>query len=481
MRKIPLIVYKQQMKMYRMKNYTILKCQDFDVEDVADGEFNTRYSRIPGWHHLLHFFEYNTEGLLPDNNNIIAKLRLCMYKRLHFLRDRNIPLNTPFSKYKEEYLKFREDFFLEESKKWQNMPLDTLEDLHKQLEYLAQKEREANMDLNHNIHQITPVPKLINKDEIIYCSDTSSEISKDGDVEVIGALEPADKLIGLADDDTLLDLNFGCNDISKNNLFVRLENLSTDVISSKLRQDSGFYDEENDAIDSTSDHEANEVAQIESENLANGGDNADLETSTISNEIMSNIIDNDLTSTEKNADIDGNNGQNELSVATEENSGNIQVPAETAKHMVGGETSITTEKNSEASITIENNGGNVGESNSCLRNITDENNLEEDKENQMPVDDNNFDTRSIVSGHDYCCSPLTGLNSKDTNKKLNSNNAKEKSEQITPFSGICKIIPRSIKVKEKKVKVRDMQAFCLFMKDNMDHIRINIYSIKWLS
>lgn len=129
--KIPRAVFVQQRKMYRIDNYDILDGVDADIYDLDDGEFNTKYSRMPAWHHIEHLFEYNREGLLPDKNNLIARLRLAVYEEIWFLRDNKIPLNTPFKDYEERYKVFKQQFFEKEALKWQNMPLDTLADLRR--------------------------------------------------------------------------------------------------------------------------------------------------------------------------------------------------------------------------------------------------------------------------------------------------------------------------------------------------------------
>lgn len=59
-----------------------------------------------------------------------------------------------------------------------------------------------------------------------------------------------------------------------------------------------------------------------------------------------------------------------------------------------------------------------------------------------------------MSDHDYCRSPLTV-----SNVKTNDNTHENVKEVMTPFSGVCKIIPRPVTIREKKIKVKVMFIF----------------------
>nr|CAH7764450.1 unnamed protein product [Callosobruchus chinensis] len=203
-RSIPYAVYKQQAKRYRMQNYRIMECEDYDLMDLDDDEFNTKYSRIPGWHVIKHLIEYNNQGLLPDKENCIANLKLMMYGRLKFLDMNKIPVNTPFKDYAAEYKIYSQKFYEKEAKKWQNMPLDTMADLHKQLLYLARKEKQTACQ--------SPMPKVY--PGVIHCCENSTSSCSDS-----------------------------CEEVSqKSGLYVNLEQLPSEIIRTKLRQDSGYYD-----------------------------------------------------------------------------------------------------------------------------------------------------------------------------------------------------------------------------------------------
>ncbi|VEN33599.1 unnamed protein product [Callosobruchus maculatus] len=241
---IPHAVYKQQAKMYRMKNYPLLKCEDFDVMDLDDDEFNTKYSRIPSWHVINHLIEYNNQGLLPDKENCIAKLKLMMYGRLKFLDMNKIPVNTPFKEYAKEYMIYRQKFFEKEAKKWQNMPLDTMADLHKQLLFLARREKLASAKSCQS-----PMPKVF--PGIIHCCEDSKSSMASSCDSCIDITISSDK------------------EFLKSDLYVNLEQLSSEVISTKLRQDSGYYDFEEIADDDDMDIEQIE-GQAEGQNQVEG-------------------------------------------------------------------------------------------------------------------------------------------------------------------------------------------------------------------
>ncbi|CAH1967090.1 unnamed protein product [Acanthoscelides obtectus] len=221
-RSIPYLVYKQQTQMYRIKNYPILKSTDFDVMDLDDEEFNTKYSRIPCWHVIHHLIEYNDQGLLPDKeHHCIANLKLLIYERLKFMDENNIPPNTPFEVYEKEYMVYRQKFIESESKKWQNMPLDTMADLHRQLMYLARMDKQLSTCRSPN-------PKVF--PDIIHCCEGSKS--------------------SLSSCDSVIDLRSNPDEqIVKTNLFVDLERMSSDLINTKLRSDSGYYDFEEDSDD----------------------------------------------------------------------------------------------------------------------------------------------------------------------------------------------------------------------------------------
>uniref|UniRef100_A0A6P7FK14 Uncharacterized protein LOC114330236 n=1 Tax=Diabrotica virgifera virgifera TaxID=50390 RepID=A0A6P7FK14_DIAVI len=118
-------------------NEPIEEYDDFEIYDPDDKEYNIQYNDAPNCSSFTWIFEENDSGTLPDENHCIALLRLTCYLRAKFLRDNNIPYNRPYNQYKHKYLQFKREFFKEEDKRWQNMPIDTLADQRKRDEYMT--------------------------------------------------------------------------------------------------------------------------------------------------------------------------------------------------------------------------------------------------------------------------------------------------------------------------------------------------------
>ncbi|KAJ8951200.1 hypothetical protein NQ314_007701 [Rhamnusium bicolor] len=441
MRKIPNIVYKQMTQQYMLKNYHVLKCQDFEIWDPEDGEFNTRYSRIPGWHHTEHTFEYNDKGLLPDKNNIIARLRLTAYGRIRFLASRGIPFNTPFEEYKEEYMCYRLKFFEEEAKRWQNMPLDTLEDLRKQLQYLVQKEREENGE-----------------------AATGYETDKLGryGVKCISQQSLSDKIeiLDNSDEDSLFELSFSCDkNFMKSDLFIRLEKLSSELINTKLRQDSGFYDFNSDS-DNDCDVTLSDIT-LEPSNK-DGGDAAttiDRDNTNINKETKDDTIvekENDTYKDPVEGDRDNTNVNKEAKDDTimEKEDNTYTDPVEgDSTHVINqqGKDDTVADKESICKDAVDENKMNehnyADTSKTCVVNDTDENH-------------DNFETRSFISDHDYCFTSPPTLDPIENNSENNNLQSGIKSslnktveETFTkPFCNAVRIVPKIIKIVQRKEK-----------------------------
>lgn len=199
---------------------------------------NLEFSQIPGWNDIQCLFEQIDEKQLPDKNNLLSILKVCAYGRMQFLQQKKLPLNEPFSTHKEEYLKFRNKFFENAVKKWENVTLETFEDLHKVLIYLSQKEKKKTTQTK----RLLEIPQL----EKPSMQDINQKVNEflQHSHEVVSEKETV-QFLEHSDDDSLFELSFICdenNTTDKNNLFVHLEQLSCDIINNKLRQDSGFYD-----------------------------------------------------------------------------------------------------------------------------------------------------------------------------------------------------------------------------------------------
>ncbi|KAJ8956959.1 hypothetical protein NQ317_008520, partial [Molorchus minor] len=437
MREIPKIVYKQMSQLYRLKNYHILKCMDFDIYDIDDGEFNTKYSRIPGWHHILHLFEYNKKGLLPDQHNTIAKLRLSAYGRIRFLNSRKIHLHTPFEEYKEEYMAFRKKYFEEEAKKWQNMPLDTLEDLRKQLAYLVQKEREENGEPTN---------------------DENAKLGRYGVKEIV--YQDADKIISLdtSDEDSLFELALPCDkDFMKSDLFV----------STKLRQDSGFY--ELDSDDDGNVDNSNEVTNAEGESTS-----ADINGKS-SEQNESGVEGNSVAQSDANLTIDANIGTNGDGPQTDTSGDLNKGSTEETSVEVNSSTIATDEDvvNNGECPQNKNSGANLNLPDNATGNLEDcspesGKKMDDSAVNGELIDENtndSFETRSYISDHDYCQTipPLLESTSKpDASVSVSAKDSTKqdagvsKSTNKTPADGfnfpVPRIMPRIIKIIRKNEK-----------------------------
>ncbi|CAH1173719.1 unnamed protein product [Phaedon cochleariae] len=433
---IPNAVYKQQLTMYRMKNYYIMKHQNYDVFDIEDGEFNIKYGRIPGWHFIQHLFEYNEKGLLPDKNNLIATLRLGSYLRLAFMRDNKIPMNAKYPLYRDQYLAYKKKYFEEEAQKWQNMPLDTMEDLHKQLQFLAQKEREALRHNNPHSNNPSPVPNQISSG-IIHCCDDGTENDKSRDHNDL------EKLIDESDHDSLFELSFNCDDPLRSDLCIRLERLSTDIINNKLRNDSGCFERVSDSGDDLSSHAY----------FTGDGNNNEIQIDSTENSGANKSAENGEGAILGNCEI-----------CPEKNDNLVDLPA-SVDSLVTQPTIIDSESSKEntalnvepclenaLSDHIESSKENTGRHvEPCLENAMSDH----DKENVDPnsADVDNSDTRSVISDHSYCMTPLPNRKVlEENNNGLRKRNAKK--DIMSPFvSSLTMVIPRAVRTKIPKENI----------------------------
>lgn len=317
---VPYIVYKQMRRTYRLKNYPILKFEDFDILDMEDGEFNTKYSRVPGLHHIFHLIEYNNEGLLPDNNHAIGKLKFTVEGRLEFLRSRKIPWGTPFKQYRKEYRAYRKQFLKDEAKKWQNMPLNTLEDFRKQLKLLTYMYGK--------------------KENMTRCSfKYIGENGRDDKIEILDT----------SDEDSLFELSFSCNnEFINSDLFVRLEKLSCDIVNTKLRLDSGYF-----GYNSSSDTDSSESVE-EVEDLA--GDINTLRNATDGNVNGDDNVDDIDTS--RNVDVNSNytDDANSNAAAHKEDENNCDAKSVISDHDYCGTPPVSDESAGCKSDPVKNNG-----------------------------------------------------------------------------------------------------------------------------
>nr|XP_023023262.1 uncharacterized protein LOC111511484 [Leptinotarsa decemlineata] len=440
---VPNAVYKQQLTMYRMKNYYTMKSQDFDIFDAEDGEFNTKYSRVPGWHHIEHLFEYNTKGLLPDKNNLIATLRLGAYLRVKFLRDRKIPFSAPYTEYKEEYLAYRRQFFEAEGEKWQNMPLNTLDDLHKQLEFLSQKEQgiddETEID-THNVSSTSPNP------------DPGTGKETNSNVNHISDRNSLEKMLDECDDDSLFELSIGCpTELSNSDLFVRLEKLSSDIITKKYRQDSGFFGSDVDCDEEVNVHNTEVSAPVE---MSTGGETIQ-NVSENRTEISDANLENSVMTAQNQKEDTAENGASTIPLMTD------KLPEN--ENLLG--TVDTNHPHTVAMESVENcSAANTKSTQMFPANID----REQDKENLNPhapniCDDtenlensDDFETRSIMSDHSYCktSSPRRVLE-ENNNVPIDKNVNAATKDVMTPFvSSRTRIIPRVVKTKPPREKVK---------------------------
>ncbi|XP_018571748.1 uncharacterized protein LOC108911323 [Anoplophora glabripennis] len=391
--KIPYAVYKQMIRTYRLKNYPILRFADFDILDLEDGEFNTKYSRVPGWHHIFHLIEYNDEGLLPDNNNLIAKLKLTVNGKMKFLSNRKLPFDTPFEQYKNDYIEYRNQFFKEEAKKWQNMPLNTFEDFRKQLELLTHMYGKNKIDRSS-------------------VKDSSSHKTNDK-IEILDN----------SDEDSLFELTFSCDkEFTKSDLFVRLEKLSGDIINTKLRQDSGYYD-------CSSGSESDNVETVNEENAA-GSENH-----------SSDNANTDINTDGTAADADVNKDNISANSVTEDDNTNCTDNVIPINNITAdGNSNCTNNINpaNNVTVTVDSNGAD-GVNPAATAGT---------------ADDDNFDTRSIVSDHDYCLTPPIA----DALIGLSTDHVTEKGDIDKTVEGVIKKpseftkVPKAVKSGESRKK-----------------------------
>lgn len=468
--KVPRAIVKQQRRTYRMKNYYIMKNQDWDIFDSEDGEFNTKYSRIPGWHIIYHLFEYNTLGLLPDKYNTIATLRLCCYLRAQFMRDRKIPFNAPYSQYKEEYLAYKKQFFEEEAKKWQNMPLDTMADLRRQLQYLAQKEREEEGDPPKKTWDIPP---FMHKSGCGY--EGCTECSEDSKSSIITIADSVDKEF---------DDGFFKAETAKLDVTVSLEKLSADIVDTKLRQDSGFFDlsesdpsdasqlvdaskiedstindpsivtEKTGESDKTTDFSADKPndSSLEADKTTDGTDeitDASAEANTAADASTAGDKVVDATTAGEQATV--TSAESDKAIAAE---GDKAVDASTTDPQATvssaeGDKAVDASTATVSSTEADKATAASAEGDKVI-DATAENLM--GKENEGPMDDDDFDTRSIMSDHDYCRMPVNVLKENNMNKQ----NVKQTNDEMVPMRTKVRIVQKVVSPKipkEKKIDV----------------------------
>lgn len=232
--------------------------------------------KIPGWNEIQCLFEQIDEKQLPDKNNLLSILKVCAYGRITFLKAKKLPLNAPYDSYKDEYLIFRKKFFEEAVKKWQNVTLDTFEDLHKVLMYLSHKERRESRQVSQPLtinNILSHLPSALEKNA---CSDSITN-----------------NIFDQSDDDSLFELSFAFDEngvADKNDLFVHLEQLSSDIINNKLRQDSGFYEFNSDE----SCHSLENISSIDLPPTEISANFAEINTDVTMSNVEAEIVQNDL-------------------------------------------------------------------------------------------------------------------------------------------------------------------------------------------
>lgn len=322
-------------------------------------------TQIPGWNDIQCLFEQVDEKQLPDKNNLLAILKVCAYGRMKFLQEKKLPLNTPYNSFKEEYLNYRKTFFEEAAKRWENITLDTFEDLHKVLMYLSQKERTQPKALSDLVSYSTIHASC-------HLSNTSTANTAQRSPSAMNNvnLDPVDQYFEHSDDDSLFELSFVCdenNKSDKSDLFVHLDKLSSDIVNNKLRQDSGFYDFNSD--ESSQSDVLNRTCDALTPNLIDN-------TTDINSSFRSEFVKDSIAMNYQTANL-----------CLDE----IDLP--------------------------------VGEVDSLVEHLFLHNpNLDENKENQQPQENSSqaaisdFDVssnlsdhdcnRSIISDHDYCSVPL---------------------------------------------------------------------------
>ncbi|XP_056643998.1 uncharacterized protein LOC130449905 isoform X1 [Diorhabda sublineata] len=430
--RIPKAVYKQQLLKYRIKNYRIMRSEDFDIFDPEDGEFNTKYSRVPGWHVIEHIFEYNNKGLLPDKDNVIATLRLSCYLRIKFMKDNNIPFNTPYSEYKDQYLKFKKKFFEEEAKKWQNMPLNTIADLRKQFDYLAKMERE-NEKKNKIFDPWFGVSSILNN-----CCDTPN------------CPDCSDTII-LSDD----NLN---NNLIENNA----KKLPQDI-ADKTRQDSGYFELEDSEMESSA---CGNIEDGESSMCKLGDDTLSKDMSPKQGETSTC----ELGSPENNGDCElskdvslehgesstcelgstGNNGDcgfsRDASSDHNENEVNTKIDDKTRTILNGEEVETNNNQVQSVPMILPDESGVIVNYTVVENTTEDIDNANDAVEGNPTNGDDNDDILSVMSDHDYC-----GITDQVTVLKENKNIVnKSDKEEMVPLKLRSNVVPRVGNVKVAK-------------------------------
>nr|CAI5860676.1 unnamed protein product [Callosobruchus analis] len=398
---VPRSVFRQQAKRYRLRNNKVLECLEEELMDMDDDEFNTKYSRVPSWQFIKRLIDYNDQGLLPDKQKCLAKLKLMMYGRLKFMEMKEIPLNTPYREYANEYQIYRQNFFEEEAQKWQNMPLDTMDDLR-----------------------------------IIHCCDDSEGSDNDSETE-----------------------------LPQPDLYVNLEQLSSEVINTKLRQDSGYYDFEEVAdaegtveqvegqgqnMEQTEGQEAS-VAQSEGQTEGQSQNMEQTEGQDAS-VAQSEGQSQDKEQTEgQGASIAQSEGQTEGQCQDkEENVGDIQDKKQ-SEGIVKSSTSEAQDKQHPAQV----EGQTAGCSTRAVMDTPPPPEL-------LPYyafdrDDNVDDCRSIVSDHDYCADAPNTILGELIRSRNGESIAKKMAREmppppLTPVFGGSRIFPKPIRLKQKRAR-----------------------------
>ncbi|CAH1131279.1 unnamed protein product [Ceutorhynchus assimilis] len=113
------------------------------VYDFTEPEvYNTKEGRLISHQLVRQMFEDNDNCLIPDENFVIARLRIAYSIKSKWMIRNKIDTSNPKS-YKEAWQKFRRQFYAEERRKIQNMPQKSREDVVKFFEALKEKERIA--------------------------------------------------------------------------------------------------------------------------------------------------------------------------------------------------------------------------------------------------------------------------------------------------------------------------------------------------
>lgn len=233
-KRISVIVAQFQKQKVIYKHYHLPNGDEI-INDINDPEeFNTREGRLISCHHIRHLFEYNDRCLLPDEELIIAKLRLAYVLKHKWLEEHDIDKEAPYDTYKEEFERYEKEFFANEKRKIQNMPQKTKEDIERFYAALRKKEklaREAQMKLKQlgvkNLPEISFETLIVDPVKEGYQGIYDPYIPEEDEPVSEGAIEISD----------------GDHEVELSEIFVEDQQPdSAEEPPNKPRSDSGYFD-----------------------------------------------------------------------------------------------------------------------------------------------------------------------------------------------------------------------------------------------